>query len=439
MRQIVVKQSTTRRRQIGGTLTVQAVAQRLRHFAYLEMRLMEIHAGWVPYIPLAELKVEWGYHIYANACHVDALRTRLPEVGAFDQHMTPANERIVLFLNELGNVTDLFEQLSGLYRVLLPQIIAAYRAYLLQADTVSDHPTVQIIERALADHERVLAWGQALLLDWAEPHELDRAHAWETHLLQVLQWAGCIVGETPFGTVVPHLRDSSDGRRFRMDPPVRDARFRIEPYVRTEGRAATDVWDTDSLITYLFMNVEGEIEATEACCRTLFDFPDIPWELRFQIARQMWDEARHAELSLQRYAELGGTLDRRAVRDTFPLYFNPVQNTDICFRLAHLNQVIEGWVTDDFAMMADIARGLNDERSARLFEYLIADEWAHIKIGSDWIPRLTEHDPAYRQRVIEYRSAAEQSLFSDLDQIAAEVADRRKRGELPTAAVDQLS
>jgi hypothetical protein len=431
MKNVTIPQSTLRSRHIGGTLTVAAVAKRLRHYAYLELRLMEAQASWLPYLPQAELKIEIGYLIYDDACAVNDLRQRLPEVGAFDQQITPATPRHVRVLNELTNTEDLFEQLAGLFLVLRPALAAAYRAHIAQDDTVSNQPTVRILERLIAQHERLTAWGTALLQDLAEPHEWARAEAWRDHLLALLAWAGGLLGDQPLLDSTPAFRDYGPGKRMRKDLPVRDSRFRVERYTRKEGRAATDVWDQESLLKYMFMNVVGEIEATESCARTLYDYPDAPWELRFQIARQMWDEARHAELSLQRFFEMGGRLDMLPVRDNFPLYLGPVKNDDLCFRLAHLNQVVEGWVTDDFAMMTDIARGLGDERSARLFEYLIADEWGHIKIGADWIPVLTANDPDYRRQVVAYRAHAEAELYGEVDRAAKEVAELRREGKIP--------
>jgi uncharacterized ferritin-like protein (DUF455 family) len=134
-------------------------------------------------------------------------------------------------------------------------------------------------------------------------------------------------------------------------------------------------------------------------------------------------------LSLQRFYELGGTLDMLPVRDTFPLYFGPVANRELTYRLAHLNQVVEGWVTDDFAMMVDICRQLGDARSQRLFEQLIVDEWLHLKIGADWIPRLTANNPQQRAAVIAYRQHVEEELYRGLDKAAQETANRFKSQE----------
>jgi hypothetical protein len=415
-------------RRINDTLSVETVRQRLASYAYAETRLMEAQASWLPYIPYAELKIEWGYQLHQDALHIQAMRERLPEVGWFSKEIPAPTPRLERFFNELTNTSDEIEQLAGLYWVLRPALTALYREQLAQEDTVANQPTARILEQAAADHEAYTAWGKSVLegLLGEDNAARQKAFVWAQHLRAVLHWAGGILGESAPVSGEIKLRDDSAGYRFRMDMPVRDSRFRVEPYNRQEGRAATDVWDSASLLNYMFMMVEGEIEATESCARTLYDFPEAPWALRLALARQLWDEARHAELSLQRFFEMGGTLDLLPVRDNFPLYFGPTRNQDLGRRLAHLNQIVEGWVTDDFAMMVDICHGLGDERTAHLFGYLIADEWGHIKIGGDWIPRLTQDDPQYRQAVIDYRLEAEQELYDSLSDAAAEVAQKRR-------------
>jgi hypothetical protein len=43
----------------------------------------------------------------------------------------------------------------------------------------------------------------------------------------------------------------------------------------------------------------GEFQAMEAAGRTLYDFPDAPWEFQLDMARQVWDESRHAEIYIK--------------------------------------------------------------------------------------------------------------------------------------------
>ncbi len=428
MRPIIIPQSSPRH--IASNLNVQTVARWLSYYSYAELRLMEAQAGWLAFVPQYELKIELGYQLYDDATHVNAMRARLPEVGAFGEQTQPPNEAFVTFCNELTNSEDLIEQFVGVYQVLRPHLAATYRHQISHDDNVANFPTVRLLQHAIDDHEKYATWGQTVLhslllseADWT------KAEAWRLHLLTLLNVAGGVTGKTSGDLSVPDVavRDAGPGKRFRSDPPVRDSRFRIEAYHRHEGRAATDVWDRESLVNYMFMMVEGEIEATENCGRTLFDFPNAPWELRYKIAQQLWDEARHAELSLQRFWELGGKLDMLPVRDTFPLYLPCAKQTDIAKRLVQLNQVIEGWVMDDFAMMVEICRGLGDERSARLFEYLLTDEWLHIKIGADWLPRLTTDNPVYRNDVVQFRTQTENDLYQGLKEAAQESAEKHRK------------
>src|SRR5437879_400499 len=46
----------------------------------------------------------------------------------------------------------------------------------------------------------------------------------------------------------------------------------------------------------------GEIQALEGAGRTAYDFqddPDTPYQLKLDMARQAWDEARHCEISVK--------------------------------------------------------------------------------------------------------------------------------------------
>src|SRR5215471_18032023 len=49
-----------------------------------------------------------------------------------------------------------------------------------------------------------------------------------------------------------------------------------------------------------------EVQTIEIAALCLVDFPDAPWELRMELARQCWDEARHAALIHKRLKASGG-------------------------------------------------------------------------------------------------------------------------------------
>src|SRR5262245_20739918 len=53
-------------------------------------------------------------------------------------------------------------------------------------------------------------------------------------------------------------------------------------------------------------HMHNEMQNLEIAAQSLVNFPDQPWELRLQIARQCWDEARHAGLMYRRLRALNG-------------------------------------------------------------------------------------------------------------------------------------
>src|SRR4029078_7582553 len=56
----------------------------------------------------------------------------------------------------------------------------------------------------------------------------------------------------------------------------------------------------------LHRHMHNEMQTLEIVAQSLADFPDAPWELRMQIARQCWDETRHSAILYRRLREMGG-------------------------------------------------------------------------------------------------------------------------------------
>ena len=50
----------------------------------------------------------------------------------------------------------------------------------------------------------------------------------------------------------------------------------------------------------------GELQALEGAGRSLWDFPDAPWEFKMNMARQCWDEARHVQIYEKLLEHAGG-------------------------------------------------------------------------------------------------------------------------------------
>src|SRR5215831_7284002 len=63
---------------------------------------------------------------------------------------------------------------------------------------------------------------------------------------------------------------------------------------------------TDSIKERVYGIMVGELQAMEGAGRTVYDFPDAPWEFTMDMARQVWDESRHVDIYVRLLEYVGG-------------------------------------------------------------------------------------------------------------------------------------
>jgi uncharacterized ferritin-like protein (DUF455 family) len=158
----------------------------------------------------------------------------------------------------------------------------------------------------------------------------------------------------------------------------------------------------------------GEIQALEGAGRTCFDYDtgvgedEIPFELKLDMARQCWDEARHCEISVKLAGWMGTEIGEFAEST---MLFEAACNPDPVLRLAGVNRGLEGLAIDVFNTMRDFGSATGDPVLEFCEDWMLADEVTHVKMGSDWLRRLTANDPDRRQRALEFQRIVDR-LFS---------------------------
>ena len=158
----------------------------------------------------------------------------------------------------------------------------------------------------------------------------------------------------------------------------------------------------------------GEIQALEAAGRTCWDFPtgdgeaDAPFALKLDMARQCWDESRHVEISVKLSDWMGTELGEFAEgRGLYQAGCNP----DPALRLTAVNRGIEGLAIDVFANMKAFGEDCGDPVMTFCEDWMLADEVTHVKMGSDWLRRLTANDKPRQERALEFQRVVDK-LFS---------------------------
>src|SRR5256885_5511483 len=150
----------------------------------------------------------------------------------------------------------------------------------------------------------------------------------------------------------------------------------------------------------------GEIQALEGAGRTCWDFDtgpgrdEAPFELKLDMARQCWDESRHVEISVKLIDHMGTEIGEFAEQT---MLYEAACNADPVLRLTGVNRALEGLAIDVFKTMRDVGNTFGDPILSFCEDWMLADEVTHVKMGSDWLRRLTATDPERQERALEFQ------------------------------------
>ncbi len=235
-------------------------------------------------------------------------------------------------------------------------------------------------------------------------------------------------------------------RRARMEDRLTDPRNRtVRERRRGPAKLTPDRPDAADAARQMMHGIfVGEIQALEGAGRTVWDFDDTeaPFALKLDMARQCWDEARHTEISVK-LGEWMGTEIGEFAETTF--LYEAACNPDPVLRLTGVNRALEGLAIDVFNTMREFGRSSGDPALSFCEDWMLADEVTHVKMGSDWLRRLTEDDPERRERALEFQRVVDK-LFSfggfrgERDENPIQLARKfRRMAGFADAEIDEIS
>lgn len=154
----------------AGAETIEQSGRRIGGHAWTELRLFEIVGSWVTTVPELEAKATLAAQSHHHAWHGElwhGLLPVVPHLRAADM-VAPPSEGVAALLAALaepaltgGGAT--IGRLVGLYRVMIPALIAAYEDHLDRTTPVTDGPTIRALHLVLADEEADRQAGEDLL------------------------------------------------------------------------------------------------------------------------------------------------------------------------------------------------------------------------------------------------------------------------------------
>jgi hypothetical protein len=416
------------RREFGGRFTVKENSQRLANYRYLEVQLMEMIGGWSHTTPHIAFKATFGYHVYDHAQAADMLGERLEQLRSGRSFEEPATDEFARLCEHVWNLATTVERLVAVYRVLEPHLVSTYVYHADATDPLIDTPTVRVLRHLAGLGQSHIAWGQAVLDGLTKSPE-DRRKALEVQadLEARLVECGGVTGQgieshwlafhsAKEEKAKARVKRGKGGYRFvKQCPPVPhpvvEAPFwfsdnREDFRVYEGGEEGTDEWFRPRFHQLLY----GEVETTDRMGKMIAEFPDLPWEMRIELAHQMWDEARHIEIVAKAVEdELGGTLGY----GPWSLLWWWMQNDpDPLRRLTVTNSWAEANLMHTLREWREAAEKHGRHRIAELCDYLQADERTHVKLGTDWIRELTKDDPDRRADLVNWGREAVHKMES---------------------------
>jgi uncharacterized ferritin-like protein (DUF455 family) len=138
-------------------------------------------------------------------------------------------------------------------------------------------------------------------------------------------------------------------------------------------------------------HMTNEMTSVDMAAACVAEFPDAPWELRMELARQAWDEARHVRALYRRLREMGGH------KGEFPistLEWNVTCAVDnLIGRIAIQNRTLEAGAMDVMGGLSQTLRKVGDNETADMLDSINTDEVQHVRFSNRWIKRLAQQNP----------------------------------------------
>lgn len=346
-----------------GELGVAATRRKLIKLHDGLLRTTELCAAWV----LAEAdtweKIAWGQEVWRFARCVDLVHRRLDELGGRDDGDAGVGRFYIEMVNRMFALVTTAARKGALYGLVLPDLLGVAVAQREATSSFCDEPSASALTDVIA-----------LLSERARPKPSP-----DTALERLFRVSGGVAGDA----ALPADEDRHSIAQL-VSTPARDPGLEVRTKV---PRPPITEYRVEFLHTLAF---DIEICAAEICACILVEHRDAPWGLRFDMARQTWDEMRHAASLLLRVEALGGHLGMypidREIWNNFRAGESAAEQLMIEQRLG------EGEGLDGCLAIHQKLVACGDLETAAIFEYILADEINHVRRGNFWIRHLVGGD-----------------------------------------------
>jgi hypothetical protein len=377
---------------------VEENAIRFSNYFHLLRELVHLSCGWLPLASDFGVKYRFGDHLHDDARAISRVKRRLYELRHPSDYPGAPGEELTTLLDRMNAAESPDEYIGLAYGEVKPVLMAAIRVHLERLDPVSDEPSLRLLRKLAARQERHIEELAVTSQQSADPGASGTGD----------------IGGLP-------IRLKAEPRPLRVMPRI-DAPAR-DQFVEVTGEGdpflADELYVNDPELNHVPVEPEeqrhffhglmdAELTAAELMARNSHEYPEMPWDFHVDMARQVWDEMRHAKVHYMLMpTELGCRWGDYPV--TFS-YFKSVYAHDLLGRLALFNSTSEQRAMWRHSRRREALTERGQEKVAMVFDYLLADEVPHVHNGVRWGTHLLDGDEAaYRRKVRELREGLDET------------------------------
>ena len=331
-------------------------------YIYSLLRSLEFEACWLISCKNSDFKILLGEKMGWDARFIEALHTRMfekltlayiPKVGGdysqnFDHAKSLKTEsEIAAFLYALSQ--DFYSHIQN---------------YLNHSDMIADAPTYLTLRHLLTDLTDVL----------------NQLHSWIDQDVKIYSLS------QPCDTVVYY----SGREEMPVIPsfPGRAPHLQFSDTSIVIHQSYADLMtDNEKLRRFShYVYVDVEIAAMEVCAKNLVVYRWMPLDFKLDMARQIWDEARHARIMRRLLGSIGGKEGDYTY--SAKVWKKCEKGSNLAERLAIQQVFQEGNALESNFLLTEAFSTSSHNEMAYYMDCINADEAVHVRIGNVWMQYL---------------------------------------------------
>ncbi|MBD2785103.1 ferritin-like domain-containing protein [Xenorhabdus sp. DI] len=193
-------------------------------------------------------------------------------------------------------------------------------------------------------------------------------------------------------------------------PPGRDLKLKYSNKKTFHVSSNKELMENSkSYLSFLYyVLVDVEISAMEICAHQMLNNSSMPEEFKLDLAKQIWDEARHAKYIYGLFMKLGGDLSTEYYTNSV---IDKYMKSSMLLESLIIQQLLqEGNAVEVNLSLIDELTKQGRYEEANAFININNDEAFHVQLGNKWVAYLAKINELDEEQLLNVMVAASEKI-----------------------------